>query len=74
MLGGEVAVQGHVQLAQLHLHGRGVGLVAHVGEHEVHVVARRAHAVVHGVPRRGPHERAGQRLLEVSEVGGGRGQ
>ena len=48
--------------------------MAHVGQHQVHVVARGAHAVVHGVPGRGPHERAGQGLLEVPEVGHGGGQ
>ena len=68
VLGCHVQVERRGQLAQQDEHDGGVRLVRDVVQHQVDEVAGGRLAVAGGVPGGGPHERAGQRVVELAEV------
>ena len=68
VLGRHVQVERGGQLAQQDEHDGGVRLVRDVVQDQVDEVAGGRLAVAGGVPGGGPHERAGQRVVELAEV------
>ena len=68
LLGRDIRVRGELQLRERRADRRRLGLCADVAQHEVDVVAGGCLGIPRLIPRRTPHERAGERVADLREV------
>ena len=68
MLGGREEIDRSPHLAQRLLHDADVGLARQARDHQIDVLARGHLGVAHHVPCGSPHQRAGHRVDEITDM------